>query len=96
MTAILSHVTLGVRDIARAAAFYDAVLGELAITRDKSGDGFAGWGSPHAGGFFVTRPLDGKPASAGGAWERAAPIPDTPKRGRCRTCSSALALTASM
>jgi catechol 2,3-dioxygenase-like lactoylglutathione lyase family enzyme len=65
MTAILSHVTLGVLDIPRAVAFYDAVLGELAITRGKSGDGFAGWGSPHESGFFVTRPLDGKPASVG-------------------------------
>jgi catechol 2,3-dioxygenase-like lactoylglutathione lyase family enzyme len=28
MSSILSHVTLGVRDLARATAFYDAVLGE--------------------------------------------------------------------
>lgn len=65
MTVILSHVTLGVDDIARAIAFYNAVLGELAIARGKSGDGFAGWGSPHESGFFVTRPLNGKAARPG-------------------------------
>jgi hypothetical protein len=47
MSAILGHVPLGDRDTARAVAFYNAVLGELGITRDKSGDGFVGWGSPH-------------------------------------------------
>jgi catechol 2,3-dioxygenase-like lactoylglutathione lyase family enzyme len=63
--AILSHTTLGVRDIARAAAFYDAVLGELGIMRGKTGEGFAGWGSGHEGSFFVTLPLNGQPASVG-------------------------------
>jgi catechol 2,3-dioxygenase-like lactoylglutathione lyase family enzyme len=62
---ILSHVTLGVRDLARAAAFYDAVLGELGIARGKSGEGFAGWGSGHEGGFFAMLPLNGQPASVG-------------------------------
>jgi catechol 2,3-dioxygenase-like lactoylglutathione lyase family enzyme len=65
MTGILGHVTLGVHDVARAAAFYDAVLGELGITRGKSGQGFAGWGSGHEGGFFVTLPFNGQPASVG-------------------------------
>jgi catechol 2,3-dioxygenase-like lactoylglutathione lyase family enzyme len=65
MPGILSHMTLGVADLARAMSFYDTVLGELSIARGKSGDGFAGWGSGHEGGFFVTRPLDGKAASVG-------------------------------
>jgi len=65
MTAILSHMTLGVSDIARAVAFYDVVLGELGIARGKSSEGFAGWGSPHESVFFVTRPFDGQPASVG-------------------------------
>lgn len=62
---ILSHLTLGVSDLARASAFYDAVLSELAITRGKSGKGFVGWGSPHAGGFFISTPFDGGPATIG-------------------------------
>jgi len=65
MGSILSHITLGVRDLARATAFYDAVMGELGITRGKSGEGFAGWGSGHEGGFFVMLPINGQPASVG-------------------------------
>ena len=65
MVSILSHVTLGVRDIARATAFYDAVLAELSITRGKTGEGFAGWGSGHEGGFFIMLPINGQSASVG-------------------------------
>jgi catechol 2,3-dioxygenase-like lactoylglutathione lyase family enzyme len=65
MTAVLSHITVGVSDIDRSTAFYDVVLGELGIARGKTGDGFAGWGSGHEGGFFITLPLDRKPASVG-------------------------------
>ena len=65
MTIILSHVTLGVRDLGRAIAFYDAVLGELGIARGKTGEAFAGWGPAHEASFFITRPFDGQPASAG-------------------------------
>ena len=62
---MLSHITVGVRDIARATAFYDAVLGELGITSGKRGEGFAGWGSPHASGFFVINPFNKQPAQPG-------------------------------
>ena len=65
MATILSHVTVGVRDIARAAAFYDAVLGDLGIARGKTGEGFAGWGSGHEGGFFITLPFNRQAASVG-------------------------------
>ena len=65
MTTILSHVTLGVRDLGRAMAFYDAVLNELGIARGKTGEAFAGWGPAHEASFFITRPFDGQPASAG-------------------------------
>lgn len=62
---ILSHLTLGVSDIAAAIAFYDAVLGELGIKRERTGKGFAGWGREGEGGFYVTRPFDREAASAG-------------------------------
>ncbi len=62
---ILSHLTLGVNDLERACAFYDAVFGELGITRGKRGKGFAGWGSSHAGDFFISTPFDGSPATVG-------------------------------
>lgn len=62
---ILSHLTVGVNDVAAAIAFYDAVLGELGIKRERGGQGFAGWGREGEGGFYVTRPFDRKAASAG-------------------------------
>lgn len=62
---ILSHITLGVNDVAAAVAFYDAVLGELGINRERTGQGFAGWGREGEGGFYVTRPLNRQAASAG-------------------------------
>ena len=65
MGAILSHITLGVSDIARATAFYDAVLSELGIARGKSGDGFAGWGSPHECGLLHHASIQRQPASVG-------------------------------
>ncbi len=65
MTTILSHVTLGVRDIGHASAFYNSVLGELGIALGKTGEGFAGWGSGHEGGFFITLPFNRQLASAG-------------------------------
>jgi hypothetical protein len=62
---ILSHLTHGANDLERARVFCDAVLAELRITPGKSGPGFAGWGSPHAAGFFISTPLDAKPATIG-------------------------------
>lgn len=62
---ILSHITLGVNDVAAAVAFYDAVLGELGIKKEQSGKGFAGWGREGEGGFYVTRPFDRQLASPG-------------------------------
>lgn len=62
---ILSHLTLGVNDIAAAIAFYDAVLGELGVKRGRTGKGFASWGREGEGGFFITRPFDRQVASAG-------------------------------
>jgi catechol 2,3-dioxygenase-like lactoylglutathione lyase family enzyme len=62
---ILSHLTVGVNDVAGAIGFYDAVLGELGIKRERSGAAFAGWGREGEGGFYVTRPFDRKAASPG-------------------------------
>lgn len=64
---MLHHVSVGVRDFARAAKFYDAVLATLGFTR-------AADYSPHAIGygerggapiFWIGAPHDGKPMSAG-------------------------------
>ncbi|MEI6200638.1 MAG: VOC family protein [Enhydrobacter sp.] len=63
---MFSHVTIGANDIARAKAFYDALLEPLGITRradypDAGGYGTADGPMP----LWVVRPLDKKPATAG-------------------------------
>lgn len=63
---MIGYVTLGTNDIGRAAAFYDAVLGELDAKRVMQSDAFIAWstsmGSP---ALSVTKPFDGKPATVG-------------------------------
>ena len=69
---MLSHITVGVGDLAKAKAFYDAVLGALGYARVYESDTYPGYGPP--GGkplFFVCRPFDGKPASPGNGWHAA-------------------------
>jgi catechol 2,3-dioxygenase-like lactoylglutathione lyase family enzyme len=64
-----SHITVGTSDMARATAFYDAVLAPLGLTRRKTykiaigyaPEGFDGVNEP----FWVLRPYDRKAASAG-------------------------------
>lgn len=46
---MLSHVSLGVRDIAASALFYDAVLGALGYVRLWTGEKGLGYGSPGGG-----------------------------------------------
>jgi catechol 2,3-dioxygenase-like lactoylglutathione lyase family enzyme len=64
-----SHVTVGTADMARATAFYDAVLAPLGLKRLKTykvaigyaPEGFEGVNEP----FWVMRPYDRKAASPG-------------------------------
>jgi catechol 2,3-dioxygenase-like lactoylglutathione lyase family enzyme len=64
-----SHVTLGTNDFARAQAFYDAVLPLIGLKRffENAGFGALGYSSnpPRPPQFWVLRPIDGQPASAG-------------------------------
>jgi catechol 2,3-dioxygenase-like lactoylglutathione lyase family enzyme len=72
---LLSYVYFGTSDLARARAFYDAVLGALDMARCVTGDAewdriAAGWGVYEEGGlrelgFWIGTPFDGKPASVG-------------------------------
>ncbi len=62
---IFTHVTLGTRDLARAKAFYDRVLGALQFKRLIDVEGRAcGWGTD-APQFMVLYPRNGEPASTG-------------------------------
>ena len=63
---MIGYVTLGTKDLARAAAFYDAIAKELGTGRMMETDQFIAWGTPGAGaGIGLTKPFDGKPASVG-------------------------------
>jgi catechol 2,3-dioxygenase-like lactoylglutathione lyase family enzyme len=60
------YLTVGISDLARAAAFYDAVLGALGLVRLQTEAEEVGYGVP--GGrceLWATRPYDGKPATVG-------------------------------
>ena len=63
---MIGYVTLGTNDIARAAQFYDALLGEMGAKRAMESDRFIAWGAdPNLPALAVIRPFDGKPATAG-------------------------------
>jgi catechol 2,3-dioxygenase-like lactoylglutathione lyase family enzyme len=62
---ILSHITLGTDDLDRAAAFYDAVLGELGIARMRRSANFVGYGIEGEAAVFIGRPFNRTPMSAG-------------------------------
>jgi len=63
---MIGYVTLGTNDLARAAAFYDAIAKELGTGRMMENDQFIAWGAPGGGaGIGLTKPFNGKPASVG-------------------------------
>jgi catechol 2,3-dioxygenase-like lactoylglutathione lyase family enzyme len=64
---MIGYVTLGTDDLERSRAFYEALLGEIGASKLMQLEGGftlygTGWGKP---GIAVTRPYDGRPASAG-------------------------------
>jgi catechol 2,3-dioxygenase-like lactoylglutathione lyase family enzyme len=63
---MLGYVTLGTNDLVRAAAFYDAVLGEIGAKRLMDfGRGYA-WGvAADKPALGIMKPFDGKPATVG-------------------------------
>ena len=61
---MLSHAMLGTNDLARATAFYDALLAPLGAKRMFETERAVAWGST-APEFAICKPYDGKPASAG-------------------------------
>jgi len=63
---VFLYLTIGISDLARAAAFYDAALGALGLVRLRTEADEVGYGAP--GGrcaLWATRPHDGKPATVG-------------------------------
>ena len=63
---MIGYVTLGTNDLARAAAFYDELLGELGAKRMMEGDRVIAWSSqPDRPAIGVIKPYDGQPATVG-------------------------------
>jgi catechol 2,3-dioxygenase-like lactoylglutathione lyase family enzyme len=61
---MFSHIMIGSNDIERSKKFYDAVFGAMGGT-PSAVDAKGRLGYSHNGGrFMVSKPIDGKPASA--------------------------------
>lgn len=63
---MIGYVTLGTNDLARGAAFYDAIAAELGTGRMMEWDSAIAWGTPGGGaGVALMKPFDGNEASVG-------------------------------
>jgi catechol 2,3-dioxygenase-like lactoylglutathione lyase family enzyme len=64
---MLAYATLGTKDLARAASFYDAVLAELGAQRFmEEPDYYIAWGNSQDGaGLGITYPFDKHAATVG-------------------------------
>ena len=63
---MIGYVTLGTNDSAKAANFYDALLGELGAKRAMNMDTFIAWATgPGAPMLSIIKPFDGKAATVG-------------------------------
>lgn len=63
---MIGYITLGTRDLARGARFYDALAAELETPRMMDTETFIAWGKwDGPAGIGLTVPFDGKPASVG-------------------------------
>lgn len=63
---MIGYVTLGTNDMARAGAFYDALLATIGAGRFMESDRFIAWAvSPTQPSLGVIKPYDQKPASVG-------------------------------
>ena len=63
---MIGYVTLGTNDIARAARFYDALLGVIGAGRFMESETFVAWAvEPDKPSLGVIKPFDGNPATVG-------------------------------
>ena len=63
---MIAYSTLGVNDMARATAFYDAVFAPLGAVRDTTSPTWTGYvRAGDRGRFFLTRPFDRQAATSG-------------------------------
>ena len=77
---MIGYVTLGTNDFERAAAFYDALLGELGAGRFMESESFVAWAvSPGTPAISVVKPNDGSAATIGNGMMVAITV-DTPDK----------------
>ena len=62
---MIGYATVGTNDINKAAAFYDALLGELGAKRAMDMDTFKVWSNGGEAGFSITMPFNGEAATVG-------------------------------
>jgi catechol 2,3-dioxygenase-like lactoylglutathione lyase family enzyme len=63
---MIGYVTVGTKDLPRAAAFYDQLLAGMGAKRFMEMERFVAWGnSPNAAGFAIAVPFDGNTATVG-------------------------------
>lgn len=63
---MIGYVTLGTNDLARAAKFYDALLGEVGAGRFMETDKFIAWSTgANSAGLCAIIPSDGEAATVG-------------------------------
>lgn len=74
---MLIHVCFGTNDLARSAAFFDAIAAELGIGRVNETERSVFWANPGLGvGFAVTKPYNGEPATFGNGTMATIAAPD--------------------
>jgi catechol 2,3-dioxygenase-like lactoylglutathione lyase family enzyme len=63
---MIAYTTIGTNDLPRAAAFYDALLGEVGAGRAMDFGRFIAYATAQGGPMFaICTPENGKPATAG-------------------------------
>ena len=63
---MIGCITVGTNDLHRAVKFYDELMAEIGATRFLEKDHYVAWSvKPDEPGFSVTKPLNGKTATAG-------------------------------
>ena len=63
---MIGYVTLGTNKYDEAAAFYDALLGDLGASRIMEADNFIAWGvGPKSAALSIIKPEDGNAATVG-------------------------------
>ena len=67
---MISHVTVGSNDIARAKAFYEKVMASLGYARVYEAEDYFAYGETESSPpcFWVLPPFDGRPAERGNGW----------------------------